>query len=255
MIKLVSVKQWLTIATVLAASVFFAGPAAGMGETSCFPQLSFSGAERPDFDCRQGGQAAVTVTACIPEACPLTGALVEIHKTVAFCPGENWANCGGACGTATVTETLTIPPDQKCVSRTVNCQPPGNCGSCQVDINGYGIRRWESVGCPKPTQTPQPTATVTPLSTITPQPTATQTPCPTITPLPTATATSAPTSTPVPTATATQTPCPTITVQPTATPTPTVKVVAVLPKTGFPGEILFVIGGFGLAFKILSRFF
>lgn len=96
----------------------------------------------------------MTVTACLPEGCPLNGASVSYSKTIARCPGENRANCEGACGAGATTTTLTIQAGQRCASATVSCGVPGNCGTCQVDIDGYGVRRWEDSGCAEVTPTP-----------------------------------------------------------------------------------------------------
>jgi len=117
---------------------------------SCQPVKEYSGAVTPGYDCTKGGSASVTVTACLPEGCPLNGATVSYSKTIARCPGESWTDCEGACGAGATTTSLTIPTGQRCASATISCNPPNNCGSCQVDIDGYGVRRWEDSGCAAP---------------------------------------------------------------------------------------------------------
>jgi hypothetical protein len=206
-------------------------------EGSCTPIKEMSGATTPNFDCREGGSANVTLKACLPEGCPLDGAAVEFEKTLAECPGREWAGCGGACGATATKATLTIPAGQHCAFETISCSPPRSCGSCQVDIDGYGIRRWQKFGCPAPTVTP------------TPEPTVALTPTPTSTPTPTATAT------PMPTATNTPGPAAASTPEPTATPQPQVLGVSeilILPKTGFEGESWLKIGLLGVALSVLS---
>jgi hypothetical protein len=201
-------------------------------EGGCVPLKEMSGAEVPNFDCREGGSASVILKACLPEGCPLNGATVEFEKTVAECPGREWAGCGGACGTAATKSILTIPVGQRCAFETISCHPPVSCGSCQVDVDGYGIRRWQKAGCPKPTATPKPTKVPSLTVTIAP----TNTPGPTQTPVPAAT------NTPVPAA--------------TATPVPSVLGVSeiqVLPKTGFGSEGGLAIGLLGLVLSLLAR--
>jgi hypothetical protein len=133
----------------------------------CTPRKTYSGATTPGYDCAEGSNASVTVTACIPEGCPTNGASVTYGLAIAHCAGEGWANCGGACGEAEQPRTLNIPSGQRCASATHSCSPPDACGTCQVDIDGYGVRRWQDSGCAvPPTSTPKPPEpTATPIPT------------------------------------------------------------------------------------------
>lgn len=142
----------------------------------CAPNKSYSGATTPGYDCAEGSNASVTVTACIPEGCPTNGASVTYGLAIAHCAGEGWANCGGACGVAEEPRTLSIPSGQRCASATHSCNPPDACGTCQVDIDGYGVRRWQDSGCvTPPTNTPKPPEpTATPIPTDVPPPPAPQ---------------------------------------------------------------------------------
>lgn len=178
----------------------------------CAPIKEISGVTTPGFDCREGGSAVVTLKACLPEGCPFNETTVEFEKTLAVCPGREWAGCGGACEGSVTKETLTIPAGQRCAFETISCSPPESCGSCRVDIDDYGVRCWQKFGCPKPTTTPK--LTQTPTATV----------MPTLTDIPT----SIPTITPDPVATST----------PEATAAPEAQVlgvseILVLPKTGF----------------------
>lgn len=113
------------------------------GSGNCVPIKSYSSTSQ----CDRGNSASVTLTACFPDGCALTGANVTFGQAVAYCAGEDRANCDGVCGAAEQTQTLSIPPGQKCASVNVSCNPPNNCGTCQVDIDGHGSRRWENIGC------------------------------------------------------------------------------------------------------------
>ena len=104
---------------------------------------------------------------------------------------------------------LLLAASLACGSDATNLPPP--------DVT-VGPTAAPATATPRPTATPQPTATATPRPTATPQPPVTATPRPTATPQPPATATPRPTATPQPTATVT--PRPTATPQPTATATP-----------------------------------
>jgi hypothetical protein len=203
------------------------------GEGNCVPTKEMSGATVPNFDCREGGSASVTLKACIPESCPLNGATVEFEKTIASCPGRDWAGCGGACGAAATKSTLTIPAGQRCIFETIHCSPPESCGSCQVDIDGYGVRRWQKAGCPKLTKVLLPTVTPVP----------TNTPGPTQTLLPTATNTPEPTATNAPGPAATATPMP---------PVLGVSEIQVLPKTGLGSEGGLAISLLGVVLSLLA---
>jgi hypothetical protein len=113
------------------------------GSGSCAPTKSYTQSSA----CDRGSSASVTLTACIPEGCALTGANVPYSSAIAFCDGEDRANCDGACGAAEQPNTLTIPSGERCNSVTLSCNPRNNCGTCQVDIDSHGSRRWENVGC------------------------------------------------------------------------------------------------------------
>ncbi|MDQ2085857.1 cellulose binding domain-containing protein [Herbivorax sp. ANBcel31] len=91
-----------------------------------------------------------------------------------------------------------------------------------IDINKLTLKIDEhEENKPTPKETPEPTATPTPVPKETPEPTATPTPAPKETSEPTATPTPVPKETPEPTAT--PTPAPKETPEPTATPTPAPK--------------------------------
>jgi hypothetical protein len=117
------------------------------------------------MDCKEGNNASVTITACLPADASCASKEITFSKTEASCPGKNWAGCGGACGTPSTQGTFSVNRGA-CASRTVSCNPPGACGSCQVDIDNYGVRRWQDSGCTAPTLTPPatPPVMVTPIS-------------------------------------------------------------------------------------------
>lgn len=151
------------------------------GSGNCNYAISFSGS--PGQMCSQASGASVTIIATIPnnQTCP-NPIRVDYNQTIAHCAGENWASCDGACGAGATPEHFIIPADQNSASYTVNCTVPNQCGSCQVDINNWGKRAWNSEGC-APSATPIPPPTLTPTPTHTPIPTVppshTPTPSPT----------------------------------------------------------------------------
>lgn len=119
---------------------------------SCKPRKTFSGATTTDYDCKKGKSASVTLEACIPEGCPAVD--VSYSKTEAYCDCDltdwedcEWLGCEGACGTAPSTGTLHLGPGNWCDTVTASCSPRNLCGTCQVDIDGYGVRRWHDEGC------------------------------------------------------------------------------------------------------------
>jgi len=143
------------------------------GGGDCQPTKEYLGATKPGYDCSRGENASVSLKICLPEGCPETD--VSYNKVIAFCSGEEWANCESACGGGGATESVHLSGGE-CKTVTASCGPPENCGSCQVDIDGYGVRKWENSGCGSPTGTPTPSPTITPSPT--PKPTSTPTPTP-----------------------------------------------------------------------------
>ncbi|MGB9637619.1 MAG: hypothetical protein ACPLY7_02360, partial [Microgenomates group bacterium] len=112
---------------------------AGGGGGGCTVQKTYSGASTPGMDCKQGSSASVTLKACVPAGCPATS--ITYHSVNKTCTGSEWAGCSGACGDSGGNATLSIPAGG-CAEATVSCSAP-DCGSCQVDIDNYGVRRWQ----------------------------------------------------------------------------------------------------------------
>jgi len=105
----------------------------------CTPQKTYSGSS----GCSQGGSASITLTACVPTGCPAT--TVSYHEVKITCAGEDYASCEGVCGDSGTNKTLSVPAGG-CESVSISCSSP-QCGSCQVDFDEYGARRWQHSGC------------------------------------------------------------------------------------------------------------
>lgn len=123
----------------------------------CSVQKTYSGADV----CSQGGTASISMVACVPVGCPST--TVSYHEVKKTCTGDQWAGCGGACGDSGSNKTATVPAGG-CVTVSLSCSSP-KCGSCQVDIDDYGERKWQHSGCggtPSASATPTPTPAVSP---------------------------------------------------------------------------------------------
>lgn len=110
----------------------------------CEVSKEYSGATTPGYDCKKGSSASVTLTACLPEGCAATD--VSYSKTEAYCDGEDWLDCEGACGSSPSTGSIHVGGGE-CKSASVSCSPRDGCGTCQVDIDSYGVRRWTDSGC------------------------------------------------------------------------------------------------------------
>lgn len=111
---------------------------------SCAVSKDYSGASQENYDCKKGSSASVKLKACLPAGCPATD--VSYSKTEAYCDGEDWLHCDDACGANPEDGSVHVNGGE-CEEVSVSCSPHDNCGTCQVDIDGYGVRRWTDSGC------------------------------------------------------------------------------------------------------------
>lgn len=128
---------------------------------NCDAMITYEGASGGGgIDCAQGVGASVKMKACVAAGCPAKS--ITYKRMSKQCPGSGSANCSGTCGETPTDVALDIPASG-CAEVEVTCNVPDNCGSCQADINTYGVRRWETSGCNQPT----PTQGVVPACTMT----------------------------------------------------------------------------------------